>query len=497
MREPETRLFSRRNSWQFDRENTVAMRLPTIIQGGMGVSVSNWRLARAVSRTGQLGVVSGTALDQVLVRRLQDGDAGGHIRRALDHFPFPAMAERIWTGFHIPGGKAPLASYARLAQHEKDDPRELRELCIAANFVEVFLAREGHGNAVGINYLEKIQIPHLPSIYGAMLAGADYVLMGAGIPARLPGVLDLFIHHQAAFYPLHVSGAGPDDDATMTFDPREYMERELPPLRRPLCLPVIASNTLATTLVKRANGHVDGFIIEGPTAGGHNAPPRGKMQLDAGGEPVYGERDVVDLAKMRELGLPFWLAGGYGSPEKVREALASGAAGVQVGTAFAFCAESGLRGEYKQAILAQALRGETRIKTDPVASPTGFPFKAVQLEETVSEADVYQARPRVCDLGYLREAYKTAEGGIGYRCSGEPVTAYVAKGGTAEDTAGRKCLCNALMANIGLAQVRSGKHVEKGLITAGDDVGGVIRFLPPSGKASYSAADVVAALLRE
>ena len=78
---------------------------PKIIQGGMGAAVSNWRLANAVSRLGQLGVVSGTALDQILARRLQDGDHGGHIRRALDHFPFPAMAERIWQSYFIPGGK--------------------------------------------------------------------------------------------------------------------------------------------------------------------------------------------------------------------------------------------------------------------------------------------------------------------------------------------------------------------------------------------------------
>ena len=49
-----------------------------LIQGGMGVYVSNWRLARAVSELGHLGVVSGTCLDTVLIRRLADGDPGGH-----------------------------------------------------------------------------------------------------------------------------------------------------------------------------------------------------------------------------------------------------------------------------------------------------------------------------------------------------------------------------------------------------------------------------------
>jgi nitronate monooxygenase len=467
------------------------MRLPKIIQGGMGVGVSSWRLAHAVSEQGQLGVVSGTALDQVLVRRLQDGDQGGHNRRAFDHFPFPAMAARVWERFYIPGGKAAGQSYIRLPLHSKDNGRELQELCIVGNFVEVFLAKEGHGNPVGINYLEKIQVPHLPSIYGALLAGVNAVLMGAGIPLKLPGTLDKLALHEEATYPLYVIGAGPDDDTTMTFNPRDYAEGELPVLARPMCLPIIASNTLALTLVKKANGRVDGFIIEGPTAGGHNAPPRGKMQLNDNGEPIYGERDVVDLAKMRELGLPFWLAGGFGSAAKLQEALAQGAAGIQVGTAFAFCDESGLRDEYK----AMVLGSEPILKTDPKASPTGFPFKVVQLETTVSSAVTYGERPRICDLGYLREAYKTSEGAIDYRCAGEPVTTFVAKGGTAEDAVGRMCLCNGLMANIGLGQVRAGgRHHEPGLITAGDDVGLLKRFLKP-GQTHYSAADVIQNLL--
>ena len=62
-----------------------------IIQGGMGAGVSNWNLARTVSRLGQLGVVSGTALDAILVRRLQDGDLEGQVRHALTNFPFQNM----------------------------------------------------------------------------------------------------------------------------------------------------------------------------------------------------------------------------------------------------------------------------------------------------------------------------------------------------------------------------------------------------------------------
>ena len=47
--------------------------MPRVIQGGMGVRISHWKLAREVSLQGELGVISGTALDSVFVRELQMG----------------------------------------------------------------------------------------------------------------------------------------------------------------------------------------------------------------------------------------------------------------------------------------------------------------------------------------------------------------------------------------------------------------------------------------
>jgi len=107
---------------------------------------------------------------------------------------------------------------------------------------------------------------------------------------------------------------------------------------------------------------------------------------------------------------------------------------------------------------------------------------------------VAAARKRVCDLGYLREPYANPSGNIGYRCSAEPVDIYVSKVGKIEDTVGRKCLCNALMANIGHAQTRKDEGVEPALVTVGDDLNTVAQFLAP-GRTSYSAADVVKSLL--
>jgi len=466
---------------------------PVIIQGGMGAGVSNWRLARAVALEGELGVVSGVALECILARRLQGGDVGGHMRRALEHFPLRAAARRILDRYFIEGGRAEGTPYKLIPMHSLRSSRDLVELAIAGNFVEVWLAREGHQNPVGINYLEKIQLPHLYAIYGAMLAGVGYILMGAGIPLKIPGVLDAYVNHEAATYPIYVNGAQESETATVSFDPKEYLEAPLPPLQRPRFLAIIASNTLATTMLRKANGRVDGFVIEGPTAGGHNAPPRGKLQVDETGEPIYGERDEVDLAKLAELGLPFWLAGGYGSAEKLRQALELGAAGVQMGTAFALCRESGFAEPHRRTLLKLVKSNSVHVRTDMLASPTGFPFKVGEVEGTSSQEEVYAARPRLCDVGQLREAYRTDDGSVAFRCAAEPIANYLAKGGTLEATAGRRCLCNALVSNIAMPQIQAGGYVEPALLTVGNDLAGVGRFLT-NGAEDYSAAQVIQAM---
>src|SRR5690606_37841561 len=111
------------------------------------------------------------------------------------------------------------------------------------------------------------QMPNLGSLYGAMLAGVDYVLMGAGIPREIPGVLDRFAEHRAASIKMDVEGLGKDEVEYLTFDPQEHwVDADPPELKRPYFLPIIASNSLATMLVRKATGRVDGFVIEGPTA---------------------------------------------------------------------------------------------------------------------------------------------------------------------------------------------------------------------------------------
>lgn len=460
-------------------------RLPWIIQGGMGIGVSDWRLARAVAMRGQLGVVSGTVIDTVFVRRLQDGDAGGHVRRAMERFPMPGVAADALRRFFRPEGRAPDEPYQLLPMYQQVVSRARQQLTMLASFVEVHLAKEGHEGPVGINLLTKVQLPNLAVLYGAMLAGVDVVLMGAGIPRDVPAALDALVAHQPATLRFEVEGAKDAVPQVLTLDTREYWEGAPPEVARPRFLPIIASNSLAT-MFARKGGKIDGFVIEGPTAGGHNAPPRGDPVFNARHEPVYGARDEVDLAKIAELGLPFWLAGGVGTPEGLRAAHDAGAAGIQVGTLFAFAEESGIDPALKRSVLEAAQRGEVDVYTDPLASPTGYPFKVVRWP---GDPAVHAHRERVCDLGYLRAAVATPEGRVEFRCPSEPVATWVKKGGDPAEAEGRQCLCNALLANIGLGQVREGGVREPPLLTSGDDLLAIRAFL--GHRTHYTADDVL------
>ncbi|MBN1286480.1 MAG: nitronate monooxygenase [Anaerolineae bacterium] len=468
------------------------MKLPRLIQGGMGVAVSDWRLAKTVATQGQLGVVSGTGIALVMVARLQLGDAGGHVRRALSHFPYQEPAQHIIDKYYVEGGIPEGAPYKNMPMWKIDPPRHLVELTVIANFVEVWLAKEGHNNPVGLNLLEKVQMPNIFSFYGAMLGGLDVAIMGAGIPMQVPGILDRLADHQPVSYRLDVIDADKDDDIRIHFDPEAIfpgIAGRVGPLKRPLFFPIVSSVVLAKALLKRSSGELNGFVVEMPTAGGHNAPPRGNFEYDERGQPIYTEKDDVDFSKIAELGRPFWLAGSYGSPEGFRAALEAGAQGIQVGTLFAYSSESGMQASLKQTLIDKVRAGELEVLTDGRASPTGFPFKVVQLDTSIANPEVYAARERICDIGYLRHLYKKENGFIGYRCPSEPVDHYIEKGGKLEDTVGRKCICNHLGAKAGFAQRRKNGYLETPIVTSGDAFERLPVFL--GDRRSYSAREVI------
>ena len=428
------------------------VKYPTIIQGGMGIAVSSWQLAKEVAIAGELGVISGTAIDSVVARRLQDGDASGDIRRAMSHFPNQKTISEIMDRFFVEGGRPADKPYLDVPKLSIKGNLFSNNLLAVSSFVEVWLAKEGHNGLIGMNILEKIQLAIPAQLYGAMLADVDYILIGAGIPAQIPHLLnEISAGNKVA---MKVEVAETKEKHYLHFDPTTLGIDNFP-VKRPQFLAIVSSHALVAYLNKDVETKPDGFVIEYHVAGGHNAPPRTKNAIDENGEAVYNDLDIPNLEKILASGSPFWLAGGFATPAKLVEALAHGAKGVQVGSVFALSNESGFTEENRSTVLTSLADPSMRVLTDASASPTGFPFKVIQN-----------------DLGYLRTMYQREKGGIGYRCPAEPLDNYEFKNGQVDQAQGSKCLCNALMADIGLGQRRPDGRTEISLLTFGSDLEG-------------------------
>lgn len=503
-----------------------------LIQGGMGVYVSNWRLARAVAleRPGQTaGTISGTALDIVYVRLLQLGDPGGHVRQALEAFDRAFGVDsgaRICACYFIEGGKAPSAHF-KAAPHQTlrsqngltsfpvpaqghtverfQLDEEVVELLIATAFAEVWLAKQGHDGKIFINFLNKIELPLIYAMYGAMLAGVDGVVVGAGNPEGLAAICTRLAEHEPVTRGLSVLYRETGEEFVLSFDPRQVAGGRCTqtPLERPAFLAIVSLQDLVTVLAASASEPPDGYIIEHHTAGGHNAGPLGPLHRDDLDQPIYGNRDEPDFETIRQVGMPFWVAGGYGSHEGLRQALALGATGVQVGTLFALAEESGMQPEYRQAILHEIKNGtdQASLVRTTFFSPTGFPFKVVQLGNTLADSQVFEDRHRVCDIGLLQQLGLGKPGQDGsrmlfQRCPASPIAAYVRERGLESNTGQRRCLCNGLLSCVGLGQTRGQgeSQEEPAIITLGNHLEGV-RRLSRRGQARYWARDAVADIL--
>jgi NAD(P)H-dependent flavin oxidoreductase YrpB (nitropropane dioxygenase family) len=339
-------------------------------------------------------------------------------------------------------------------------------------------------------------------MYGAMLAGVDGVIVGAGNPDGLPAICSSLANHEAVNIDLSVLYREPGEVFYVPFDPRLVADGRLAQksLRRPAFLAIASLENLAKALAQSQSEAPDGFIIEHHTAGGHNAGPQGPLLVDRQGQPIYSQLDEPDLHAIRQIGLPFWLAGGYGSREKLQQALSAGAAGVQVGSVFALTEESGMKSAYRNAILNKIKNGadDAALVQTTLFSPTGFPFKVVQLDDTLANEAVYAARPRVCDIGLLQQRglNKPAADGtrrLFQRCPAAPVEGFVNKRGLPHNTQGRRCLCNGLLSCVGLGQVdkHSGELLaEPAIVTLGNHLDGV-RRLSRQGQTPYWVRDVV------
>jgi NAD(P)H-dependent flavin oxidoreductase YrpB (nitropropane dioxygenase family) len=493
-------------------------RLPLLLGGGMAIGISAPALVRAVSsheipglgRGRCLGITSGTAAANLLARRLQQGDT--RVRRALDALSAlaPALGPELAAlheAYFLPGGKDPSRPYKPVRAFGLDAPRWLQLLTIAGNFTAVWECKQGHDQPVGINYLQKVELSQLPALYGALLAGVDYVCAGAGNPAAFPGYLSSLARREPVEQEVHVARAS--RPRTLRFDPMDFGAGEPPRLKAPRFIAIVSTCEQAEQLAGREATRPFGFVFEGPCAGGHNAPPA-DYQRFLGAPPRWGPKDELDLRRLAGLRQPFWLAGAHANPEGLRRALDVGAAGVQFGTVLALCDESGMSPALRLRVLEQIWHKRLAVVTEPLMSPTGFPFKVVQLAGSLSEEAIRSERERVacCDLGHLatpvevRRRVPRPDGRVEEvvelqtLCPAEPVEAFTRKGGVMMRRKGAICLCNGLMSAAGYPGVHGG-YVEPPVVTAGDaSVKDVRAIQMEVRRLTYSAAEAIGRVLR-
>lgn len=424
--------------------------MPRLIQAGMGIHVSSARLANETARHGALGVVSHVALRHIIVEEVRRGDETA--LALAKEFPIPCYAEELLA--FAPGG----------AWHKKPVPLDLpdpqkselpKRLSTIAAFVEVKRAKLGHHGKVGINVMWKCSLTVLPSIYGAMLAGVDALLCGAGIPMELPDIVARIQAGQSLEYtPLNGTGT----PVSLTVERRCETQ--------PWLMPILSSYPLAKRLfdvwTREYGIRPSAFVLENHAAGGHNAPPRNKTD--------YAEADELTsyVDKVLTLGVPVYVAGAFAEGGSRADYLywrERGAYGLQVGSRFALCDESGMRRDIKDQVLAyNAQDGELR--TEFGISPTGYPFKVLPLAGSVVDPAVYPNRHRICNKGYLMHAEtatnKDGQDELVYRCPAMPARQYEKLGGDSSETGSRICLCNSLLSTAGFDS-----EIEPPLITLG------------------------------
>lgn len=275
-----------------------------VIQGGMGVGVSLHPLASAVAEAGGAGIVSSACIDRLVSKRL---------------------------------GK-------RVKTYEA-----IRD--------EIALSK-ARGGFAGINIMVALVRDFENSVRGAIDAGADFIISGAGLPMSLPAI------------------QSPKDTAL---------------------IPIVSSHRALSLICRRwarAKYRPDAVVLEGPLAGGHlgfkcEDVDRPDQQLE---ELLPQVKEVAQANG----DFPVIVAGGIYSHEDIARFQSLGADGVQMGTRFLATEESSATAAYKAAVLS-ATEHDIMLATDP-GSPCGLPIRVLRCSPQLRDLKV---RLPNCDKGYL------------------------------------------------------------------------------------------------
>ena len=233
---------------------------------------------------------------------------------------------------------------AGVGTSEPDYGRNPEEANLRAMEREIRTAKEkSEGGVVGVNIMVALT-DYAQLVHTAAKAGVDMIIAGAGLPVDLPGLL--------------------------------------PEKARTKLLPIVSSERAARILCKKWFGkfkrYPDGFVVEGPMAGGHLGFKAEELDNPDNKLEAILER-VLEMVRPfeKEAGrpIPVFAAGGVYSGADIHKFLNLGAAGVQMGTRFVATHECDADDAFKQSYVRATKDDVTVIK-----SPVGLPGRALRNE---------------------------------------------------------------------------------------------------------------------
>ncbi|MCC6219840.1 MAG: nitronate monooxygenase, partial [Deltaproteobacteria bacterium] len=288
-----------------------------IIVGGMGVDISNSKLALAIANLGGIG----------------------HISDAMS----PCVSDRAFRTTFQSSKRKRFAMYAESTDkgEVKWDPRHVYEATV--NHVRATMEHKSGPGAVFVNIMEKLTMGNpldtlRARLRAAMDAGIEGITLSAGLHT---GSLKLMEDH---------------------------------PRFRDVFVGIIASSARALKIflrsAKRAQRLPDYIVVEGPLAGGH-------LGFDLNWKKYNLKsivEEIISFLKLEKLDIPVVPAGGIFTGTDAAEYLESGAGAVQVATRFTIAQECGLPDRVKQ----EYLRASEDDVVVNMVSPTGYAMRMLR-----------------------------------------------------------------------------------------------------------------------
>ena len=202
-------------------------------------------------------------------------------------------------------------------------------------------------------------------------------LLGVNIMCALTNYGDMVRTSIREKVDLIISGAGlPLDLPSYLREMSDEMKEEV----RTKLVPIVSSGRAASILCRKWAGKFgylpDGFVVEGPKAGGHLGFKAEQIEdPDYQLEKILAEvvEAVAPYREKHEKPIPVIAAGGVYTGEDIARFLEMGASGVQMGTRFVATKECDADEAFKQAYVNARQEDVTIIK-----SPVGMPGRALK-----------------------------------------------------------------------------------------------------------------------